>query len=178
MSYLLSPLKKAEQSRGGQPGVPLSPVAVPPGRGPETTAGAGRRWWWLFPIALAVAALMLVVLDDRAGDAGPGAAVTPGAAAPEVTRGEVSGQSPAPTPATAPPPRMAVPAPPRVTALPPLAITGYIYFDDNPAASKVFVDGMVHRRGSSPGPGMVIQDFRPDRVIIAYRGALHEVPVR
>jgi len=188
VSYILSALKKAEESRGGQPGAPLSPVAVPaPGPARDDRRGPSLRGWLagLAVVALVVAGVLWrpsLEFPARPGDGAtaPRAAEVeaveqPVAATPEPVTAVTTSPAP-PAPAPIPPATNPIPPPPSAPP-PPLAITGYIYFDGNPAASKLFVDGVVHRQGSSPGPGMVIRDFRPDRVIIAYRGALHEVPV-
>ena len=61
--------------------------------------------------------------------------------------------------------------------LPDINITGYIFFDDNPERSKLFVDGIVYRLGSRIGSGLVVTGFAKDEVTVSYQGSEHRIQV-
>jgi len=61
--------------------------------------------------------------------------------------------------------------------LPALNITGYIYFEDKPENSKLFVEGIVYRRHSRLAEGLILEGFYPDHVVVSYRGANQEIKI-
>lgn len=58
-----------------------------------------------------------------------------------------------------------------------LNITGYIYFEADPARSKLFVDGIVYRQGSRLGEGLTLQSFAKEFVTVSYFGAEQRVAI-
>lgn len=83
--------------------------------------------------------------------------------------------APREAPAFVPPIAAAKAADEAAAPLPALNITGYIFFENKPAASKLFVDGIVYRLGSSLGDSTTIREFKSDRVIVSRRGTDHEI---
>lgn len=64
------------------------------------------------------------------------------------------------------------------TELPPLNITGYIYFDDAPQRSKLFIDGVVYRYNSRLAQGGTLTGFAKKHVVVTFQGVEHTVPVK
>lgn len=214
MSYILSALTKAEQSRhGDKPGAEregaadsgrLLPASAPPG----TPTAPHSRWWQGIAVlgsglALIILAVMAVsslrpdhkptpesVANASADSSLPPvvpaepetAPQNPAASKQQVVVEQVTARESPPSRGSNNPMQMPAEPPPATDiqfsgSLPVLNITGYIYFENNPVASKLFVDGIVHRIGSSPGEGVIIREFRRDRVVISHRSAIHELPV-
>jgi hypothetical protein len=62
-------------------------------------------------------------------------------------------------------------------ALPALNITGYIFFENNPENSKIFVDGIVYRLDSRLSRDLTIKAFRKNSIDVLYRGQLREIKI-
>ncbi len=203
MSYILSALEKAEDQRRGD----RSPDASVPAREFGTAlepASAPRRTLHLAVLVLALVGALAAVafwLRPIADDPGPAAgagdtlARTP-EPAPAAMPARPSGSEPNPpsSPAPGTPERVSASpntghsstlqtpkvenAAPATDGEPPqLNITGYIYFDSKPDASKLFVDGIVYRLGSSVEPGVTVREFRRHSVVLSRSGTRHEIPV-
>lgn len=61
--------------------------------------------------------------------------------------------------------------------LPPINVTGYIFFEDNPGNSKLFVDGIVYRQHSRLGDNLTIEEFHRDHVVLRHRGGLQQLRI-
>ena len=66
----------------------------------------------------------------------------------------------------------------QVPPMPNLNITGYIYFESQPARSKLFVDGIVYRQESRLAEGLTLKEFAKDFVTVSYYGAEQRVYIR
>ena len=62
--------------------------------------------------------------------------------------------------------------------LPKLNVTGYIFFEDAPERSKLFVDGIVYRLDSRLATGLVLTGFRRDHVILSHYGVERRLAVQ
>ena len=62
--------------------------------------------------------------------------------------------------------------------LPELNVTGYIFFEDAPERSKLFVDGIVYRLDSRLAAGLVVTGFRRDHVILSHYGVERRLAVQ
>ena len=84
---------------------------------------------------------------------------------------------PAPAPVVRAPAPPAPPLPP-VTGLPPdapkLVINGGIYSERRDARAAI-VNGQVVHEGTDLGSGVVLQEIRPDGVVLAFRGSRYTV---
>ncbi len=185
MSYILSALQKAERQRRGDPGETpahdLSQFRAPEVAEPASFPVPG----WLPVVALLLVVTVVAVFWWRAvgvqgtagGDEDPLVAQTIEPATRDHGRANTGENTDTaaidPTPETS-----AAPANPaaRVADEPPaLNITGYIYFPADPDASKLFVDGIVYRLGSSVAPGVTLREFRPHSVVLSQSGTRHEI---
>ena len=199
MSYILSALRRAEaQRRDGAAGQGIAtftaddvaPVAAPRRhRGivvglvsaAALVAGAGYFASGFFSPA-AMPALENPVAQPRPHHPAPepspaAAAQRSSASAPATT----NSSPPAPAVSAAPPAPVEAPeqkswavdqAPPR------LNITGYIFFENDPQNSKLFVDGVVYRLHSRLAGGAVVEAFLDDQVVVSHHGVEHRIPVR
>jgi len=61
--------------------------------------------------------------------------------------------------------------------LPQLNITGYIFLENNPANSKLFVDGVVYRHQSRIGDGIILEEFHRDHVVVSQQGKRLELKI-
>jgi general secretion pathway protein B len=57
---------------------------------------------------------------------------------------------------------------------PPLVISGGTY-SANPAGRAVIVNGQVFREGADLGSGVVLEQIKPDRVVLGFRGSHYPV---
>ena len=200
MSYILSALRKAEAERNGATAAAgtAMPLRSLPGQAPKTRAGLA--------VAIAAGLLILVLggyyyIDDK--NSAVGFAVQGGTPPEAVQSAEnhgvesnnsatkvepvntetavQSGATVAATTevhqpqATIPPAKPVEAVAPQ--ALPALNITGYIYFEDKPENSKLFVEGIVYRRHSRLAEGLILEGFYPDHVVVSYRGVNQEIKI-
>lgn len=130
------------------------------------------------------------VADPAPGPAPPAvpaaaAATTPSAparAAPAVASAAV--RAPLPQQAISAPPPVQHGAVPPAPALPPVAtlpaeapkvvVNGGVYSERREMRAAI-VNGEVVREGASLGPGLVLEEIRPQGVVLAYRGARYTV---
>lgn len=113
----------------------------------------------------------------------PGATMgAPGynAATPQPVRPGAMPQPPRPGYRSGPPPAARAPVPalptvqtPPVKGLPPdapkLVINGGVH-SPNPAHRRVIVNGLIVREGAELGAGVVLEQIRPDSVVLGFRG--------
>ena len=184
MSYILSALQKAEAQRRGEARPPAlaqgstgSPDGMErPGKGGWAGIGAGLLmlmcavflWWFLSGHGDDTGAALARNEQTRGGSPATLDDQPDG-------RAEVANRTDG---TTAEP----VEVPPGVDsteprALPAINVTGYIYFRSNPDNSKLFVDGIVYRKGSRIAEGLTVESFHPDYVTLSYRGQVRRLPV-
>lgn len=161
----------------------------PPSTGPSTARAMGTQMSppdVAAPAPVPVPALAPAPAAASAPVAVPAAAAAPSAparAAPAATA----------APARAPLPQQAISAqatpqhgaaPPPAPAMPPVSnlpgdapkvvITGGVYSETREMRAAI-VNGEVVREGASLGPGLVLEQIRPQGVVLAYRGARYTV---
>lgn len=196
MSYILSALRRAEaERRAAQDDGRSQLVALDA----DIAAGDDRRVSPFLALAVLVVIALLMVgywllpLSRPAPVADPVAAPVPTLPAAPVAAEPTQPTQPIQThiqttrPAPpvqkqlSPPPAAPAPAEPAVAPSPPLPainVTGYIYFEDKPENSKLFVDGIVYRLHSRLAEGLTVEGFQPDVVIVNYRGQQRQLRVR
>lgn len=185
MSYIISALQKAERQRRGDPGeTPAQDLSH--WRAPDVAQRASFPVpGWLLVVALLLVLTVVAVFWWRAvgvpltasGDNDPMVAQPLELATRHNSRGNTE-EDAEPAAADPTPEISAAPANPGARAAdepPALSITGYIYFPDDPDASKLFVDGIVYRLGSSVKPGVTLREFRPHSVVLSQSGIRHEI---
>ena len=191
MSYILSALRKAERDR--QQSDPVTAESFIAGDAPVGIDSDNRpvKGQWTVAVAvltisvlaLGLAALMLSERNAVPGERDVGNRLTE--SKPIDYRVPVIEEKPVePPPATdkteekaAANNSLPAPAQSSVQPLPTLNITGYIFFEDDPARSKLFVDGIVYRKDSRLGPGLILTGFERDRVEVSFEGRSREIPV-
>ena len=204
MSYILSALRKAERERNATaaPSVDRFLDDRGPERGVTAALPAGR--WIILALATALAASLGYLVLGGATDPDSAATLPPVSPAPiaapapavedpqpahplptaersadqpTLTVSASSSSSAARTSPVSPAPS-APPAPAPRSPMPALNITGYIYFESDPARSKLFVDGIVYRLHSRVDEGLVITGFGPDTVTLSHYGEPRTLSVR
>lgn len=200
MSYILSALRKAERERNDSAAAPGQSVPL----FPEAESTAGQRNTIVVVLlalccgALAVLALVLFlqrnpapvtveaqnsgaelggekdlkpaqhqpVMSQSGGGMDTSVARSQPAAIEDKPRPQFQEESPATNQALA-----------KTKDLPPLNITGYIYFPENPERSKLFVDGIVYRHKSLLVEDAVLERFYPDAVDVKYAGKTERIKI-
>ncbi|MGV6807497.1 MAG: hypothetical protein ACWA5K_06310 [bacterium] len=74
--------------------------------------------------------------------------------------------------------KTAVVQPPEVAKRPDLNITGYIYFQNRPEISKVYIDGLSYRQGDSLPGGAKISGFSATHLIVTSGGREFHIPAQ
>lgn len=64
------------------------------------------------------------------------------------------------------------------TKSPELNITGYIYFENNPKLSKVFIDGKVYRLGDRLPGGGVVSSFGSRQLAVEIQGQSYQLIIQ
>jgi len=172
MSYLLSALQKAEHQRnqntandGREPGLlPVDADTGAPGRRLPLPALLAIP---LFVVMVAAVLFFFFSNDDPGTAVGPPSAdsVAPEPAAPRLTKSMSATKNPTVD-------KTAV-----VKKPPKLAISGYIFHENAPEFSRIFIDGQVYRPGSRSPAGIWFREFRSDAVVVEYQGVSHLIPV-
>ena len=195
MSYILTALRKAEKERKTGDAATAENFLVEPGT--EARSPASGRW---IILALSVALIVCIgylVVDEGSGTGSSNAVLSPEKTVdsrrePITYKPELAGPNKQSSivesgsaieskkinpPAISNEPVMATRDPSR-PAMPSLNITGYIYFDGEPARSKLFVDGIVYRLNSRLGQGLILTGFEKDFVIVSYYGEESRISTR
>lgn len=186
---LLTALGGGTQAQTASPANPMAheaaPVAAPAFPAPAVpAAGAASAPGQVQPAAPAVPAPQAVLPAPGATPVQPFPGVAMGApghnaAVPQPLRPGALAQPGRPA-FGAPPPAARAPVPalptvqsPPVKGLPPdapkLVINGGVHSPD-PARRRVIVNGQVVREGADLGAGVVLEQIRPDSVVLGFRG--------
>lgn len=203
MSYILSALRKAESEREAREISAGERMKAAHHYSPAKTSSPMKLLWPSVFLVLALGILAYWFIggrastgSDGAGHAGlPAQSVTPGLSASEFssspqrdfggdTANKITDVS------TRYPPQVMEAHPPETQGLeasseklqsslisPAINITGYIFFEDKPNNSKLFVDGIVYRHESRLPNGLTIKVFHENSVEVLYRGRLTEIKI-